>query len=288
LQAEVEKALTLVDAGIVTLRDITVDPTAPVSFSPLLSQIQATEAAIRSLYPKLTEAARLDDQNPSAQTTDRGHRGNPFRSIRYRLYDVDQILTETAGTLSHTGKLAESTLLLLNGIAGMSKTHLLCDLAMKRQKAGLPTVLLMGQRFRQPAEPWTQVLQQLHMAQWSAEEFVGALEAVAQSVNARLLVMIDALNEGAGREIWPDHESAFLQLIARSPWIGVVVSVRSSYEELVLPQSVIKSASRVTHGGFADHEYDASKTFFKFYGIELPSTPLLAPRWNITALILNN
>jgi hypothetical protein len=159
----------------------------------------------------------------------------------------------------------------------MGKTHLLCDLAMKRQKAGLPTVLLMGQRFRQPAEPWTQVLQQLHMAQWSAEGFVGALEAVAQSVNARLLVMIDALNEGAGREIWPDHMSAFLQLIATSPWIGVVVSVRSSYEELVLPQSVIKSASRVTHGGFADHEYDASKTFFKFYRIELPSTPLLAP-----------
>ena len=279
LQAEVEKALALVDAGIVMLRDITVDPTAPVSFSPLLSQIQATQAAIRSLYPKLTEAARLDDQTPSAQTTDRGHRGNPFRSIRYRLYDVDQVLTETAGTLSHTGKLAESTLLLLNGIAGMGKTHLLCDLAMKRQKAGLPTVLLMGQRFRQPAEPWTQVLQQLHMAQWSAEEFVGALETVAQSVNARLLVMIDALNEGAGREIWPDHMSAFLQLIARSPWIGVVVSVRSSYEELVLPQSVIKSASRVTHGGFADHEYDASKTFFKFYGIELPSTPLLAPEY---------
>ncbi len=181
--------------------------------------------------------------------------------------------------LSHTGKLAESTLLLLNGIAGMGKTHLLCDLAMKRQKAGLPTVLLMGQRFRQPAEPWTQVLQQLDVAQWSAEEFVGALEAVAQSVNARLLVMIDALNEGAGREIWPDHMSAFLQLIARSPWIGVVVSVRSSYEELVLPKSVMKSASRVTHEGFADHEYDASKTFFKFYGIELPSTPLLAPEY---------
>ena len=277
LQAEVEKALVLVDAGIVMLRDITVDPTAPVSFSPLLSQIQATQTAIRTLYPKLTEAARLDDQNPSAQTTDRGHRGNPFRSIRYRLYDVDQVLTETAGTLSHTGKLAESTLLLLNGIAGMGKTHLLCDLAMKRQKAGLPTVLVMGQRFRQHTEPWTQVLQQLHMAQWSAEEFVGALEAVAQSVNARLLVMIDALNEGAGREIWPDHMSAFLLLIARSPWIGVVVRVRSSYEELVLPQSIIKSASRVTHGGFADHEYDASKTFFKFYGIELPSTPLLAP-----------
>ena len=110
-------------------------------------------------------------------------------------------------------------------------------------------------------------------------DFVGALECVAQAANARVLVMIDALNEGAGRTIWPDHMSAFLKLIASSPWIAVAVSVRSSYEELVLPASVIETATRVTHEGFADHEYDASKTFFKHYGIELPSTPLLAPEY---------
>ena len=91
--------------------------------------------------------------------------------------------------------------------------------------------------------------------------------------------MIDALNEGAGRSIWPKHISAFLELVTRSPWISVVVSVRSNYEELVLPSAVSKSAARVTHQGFADHEYDASKTFFKHYGIELPLTPLLAPEY---------
>jgi len=91
--------------------------------------------------------------------------------------------------------------------------------------------------------------------------------------------MIDALNEGAGRSIWPKHISAFLELVTRSPWISVVVSVRSNYEELVLPSAVSKAAARVTHQGFADHEYDASKTFFKHYGIELPLTPLLAPEY---------
>ena len=63
----------------------------------------------------------------------------------------------------------------------MGKTHLLCDLASKRQQVGLPTILLMGQQFFcSPAEPWTQTLQQLDLAQWSAEDFVGALEAVGQ------------------------------------------------------------------------------------------------------------
>jgi hypothetical protein len=49
--------------------------------------------------------------------------------------------------------------------------------------------------------------------------------------------------------------------------------------EVVLSPSVIHSATRVTHRGFADHEYDASKTFIKHYGIELPSIPLLAPEY---------
>jgi hypothetical protein len=73
--------------------------------------------------------------------------------------------------------------------------------------------------------------------------------------------------------------SAFLQLATRSPWVSVAVSVRTSYERLVLPTSISETAMRVSHSGFADHEYDASKTFFQHYGIELPSTPLLAPEY---------
>ena len=33
------------------------------------------------------------------------------------------------------------------------------------------------------------------------------------------------------------------------------------------------------HSGFTGHEYDATKTFFVHYGLELPSTPLLAPEF---------
>lgn len=274
----VEDALGLVAIVIAMLREISVEPTSPVSFKPILDQIATAESAIQSVLTKLSESERLEDEKPR-EGADRSYRENPFRSTRYRLYDVERNLSEAVETLRYTETLAQSVLLLLNGTAGMGKTHLFCDLAVKRQKTGLPTVLLMGQRFRQPAEPWTQALQQLDLAQWSAGDFVGALECVAQAANTRVLFMIDALNEGAGRTIWPDHMSAFLELIARSPWIAVAVSVRSNYEDLVLPGSVIAAATRVTHEGFADHEYDASKTFFKHYGIELPSTPLLAPEY---------
>ena len=91
--------------------------------------------------------------------------------------------------------------------------------------------------------------------------------------------MIDALNEGAGRDIWPSNLAAFLSHLERSPWIGVVLTVRSAFEDLVLPEDVRSRAAVVTHSGFEGHEYDAVKTFFVHYGLDLPSTPLLAPEF---------
>ena len=137
----------------------------------------------------------------------------------------------------------------------------------------------MGQRFVSNDVPWSQVLQQLDLSSLSAEEFVGALEAVAQAAGSRALVMIDAINEGAGRNIWPSHLGAFLAPLESSPWIGVVLTVRSSFEKFILPADVHSRATVVTHSGFEGHEYDATKTFFVHYGLELPSTPLLAPEF---------
>jgi len=148
-----------------------------------------------------------------------------------------------------------------------------------RVEAHQPTVLLMGQRFVSNDAPWSQVLQHLDVAGLSAEEFIGALEAAAQASGERALLAIDAINEGTGRTVWPTHLAAFLAQVERSPWLGVVLSVRSSYEDVIIPTGLRGRALLVTHHGFREHEYDATKTFFVHYGLELPSTPLLAPEF---------
>nr|WP_143101685.1 AVAST type 2 anti-phage system protein Avs2 [Stigmatella aurantiaca] len=137
----------------------------------------------------------------------------------------------------------------------------------------------MGQRFVSNDAPWSQALHQLDLTGLSAEEFVGALEAAAQAAGSRALLVIDALNEGAGRTIWPSHLEAFIAHLERSTWIGVILAVRSSYEEIVVPVEMRSRANVVTHQGFTEHEYDATKTFFVHFGLELPSTPLLAPEF---------
>ena len=123
------------------------------------------------------------------------------------------------------------------------------------------------------------MLQQLGLQGKSPEQFIGALEAAAQAYDCRALVMIDALNEGRGREIWPSHLASFLARMERSPWIGAVFSVRTSYEEDIIKDEVKDRSVVLTHEGFAGREYDAVQTYFSFYGLEFPSTPILQPEF---------
>ena len=127
--------------------------------------------------------------------------------------------------------------------------------------------------------PWRQAADLLDETESSVEELVGALECAAQAAGVRVLVLIDALNEGKGPSIWPIHLSGFLAHFARSEWIGVVLSIRSSYDELI-SDAVREKAVIETHRGFGERSYDAMRTFFTHYGLELPSTPLIAPEFS--------
>jgi hypothetical protein len=260
-----------------SVRDIRVEPTGPLTFTGLIASCESVQNELRAFNVELLDAAQKYDAAPKTTTTP--YPQNPFHSSRYRFRDLIGVLEESCSTITHTQSLAGNAFLILDGSGGMGKTHLLCDLSIKRLEASLPTILLMGQRFLAPGDPWGQTLQQLDLVRYSAEEFIGALECAAQAANARALLIIDAINEGEGRNIWPHNMSAFRTLATRSPWISLVVSVRTSYESLVLPEEILKAAPRVHHDGFADHEFDAAKSYFQHYGIELPSTPLLTPEY---------
>ncbi|MCG6118383.1 MAG: hypothetical protein MEQ07_09360 [Aquimonas sp.] len=252
----------------------------PLPFKSVVEKIEATSAPMQMLTAHLeTRADEHDAQRPKDEAGHSRYRTNPFRECCYTLWRLECELREAAEALRRAHELAASSTLVLRGNAGTGKTHLLCDVVKRRVEARQPTVLLMGQRFVSNDAPWPQVLQHLDLAGLSAEEFIGALEASAQASGERALIAIDAINEGTGCTVWPTHLAAFLAQVERSPWIGVVLSVRSSYEDVVIPPEVRDRALLVTHSGFREHEYDATKTFFVHYGLELPSTPLLAPEF---------
>lgn len=282
IDAAVMAVSSKVQAVLTAFATIEAKPTGPLSLKAIVEQIRAAEDVTGELSRLLSEYERNLDAKPEptgVKLTRPSDGSNPFRNHRFQLARLASELRKARESLVHADAVAGSTLMLLRGAAGTGKTHLLCDVAQQRISAGRPTVLLMGQRFVSNDAPWSQALQQLDLANLSAEEFIGALEAAAQASESRLLLMIDAINEGAGRTIWPSHLAAFLAYVDRSPWIGVVLAVRSSYEDIVIPENVRTRATTVTHEGFMEHEYDATKTFFIHYGLEFPSTPLLAPEF---------
>ncbi len=239
---------------------IEVQPSGTLPFSRIATRIAAAEVAVGRLVQHLL--SRQEEHRVVSQYR------HQFESFAGKLRKVREEVEEAQ-------RWGGASLMIVRGHAGTGKTHLLCDVAHRRLAEGRPTVLLMGQSFTSGDAPWSQAANLLDESNRSAAEIVGALECAAQAAGARALVLIDALNEGKGLSVWPTHLSGFLEHFARSDWIGVVVSIRSSYDQLI-PDSVRDKAVVATHDGLGDRSYDAMQTFFRHYGLELPSIPLIA------------
>ena len=245
----------------------------------VVEKVIVTESMANAVQETLSELARdYESRTPDGKQEPR-YQQNPFWNWSYRIFHLQATLRNVRSALDQANSLSNASLVVLKGDAGTGKTHLLCDVAKRRIDAGLPTVLLMGQRFLGSDDPWSQALQHLDMRHASIEQFVGALEAAAQAADSRALFMIDALNERRGREIWPAHLSSFLARLDKSEWIGVILSVRSTYDKAVIPSNVLDQAETVIHTGFAGLEYDATQSFFSYYDLEFPSAPILQPEY---------
>lgn len=219
-----------------------------------------------------------------AQLQKQGTHDDQIRErLNARRYFAGQVAGDLSSILEYLGSseclLANTPALLLRGAAGTGKTHLFCDVAERRIKDGLPTVLFLGQHFVK-GEPWPQMLERLGLS-CSRDEFLGALEAAAEARGTRAMLIIDALNEGEGRLIWKERLPGFLTSLTRSPYMSVSLSVRTSYESAVVPDSLTPDKLlRDIHHGFAANEYEATKIFFKAFGIRLPAVPLLNPEFS--------
>lgn len=279
LQKKMEAAQLACDHTIEEFKALSNDP---VQQDPLGTLKCSLREAVRktgdlfSEYQQQREEAKVKRENSSSDATVPQEESDHSYTLR-------ELNADLRDALSHIDKLhaiASGNLAIIAGDAGSGKTHLLCDLAKQRSSKGLPSIVLMGQRFLDSGDPWTQALQQLDVGSWNAGDLVKVLEVVAQRANSRVLFIIDAINEGAGRQLWPAHLSAFLHRLKASPWIGIIISVRSSYAADLLPEDATQGAVWLEHRGFEDVEFDATRAFFEYFGIDLPSTPLLAPEFS--------
>jgi len=182
---------------------------------------------------------------------------------------------------SKTLKLANSPFLILNGAGGIGKSHLLADIVKNRNTEKLSSLFFLGQHFVTEEDPWTQIFKKNNI-RCSVDEFLGALSSKAQIKENRIVLFIDALNEGKGKYFWESNLNAFIAKIKKYEWLGLVLSARDTYLDLILPQQVAddKDITQITHYGFEQNINKATQLFFNYYKIDSPSVPLLHPEFN--------
>lgn len=178
-------------------------------------------------------------------------------------------------------ELANNPILIIKGEAGSGKSHLLGDIADERIKNNLPTLLLLGQHFHSAKTIEENILSLLHLDCTFTELLIN-LDKISDQIGSRVLVLIDAINEGAGSDLWSSQIDGFLSSIKKYKGIGIALSIRSTYFDDIISKEFIKTESPhiIEHKGFKGNEYEALKLFCEYYSLKLPSFPILAPEFS--------
>jgi hypothetical protein len=155
-----------------------------------------------------TKEKTKDAHSSSSQFDWAIHRLHEFRNAVFGI---------SAMAESDEVRLSNLPALLIVGSAGQGKTHLLCEVAKRDVKSSRPRLLLHGEQF-QDGEPWAQIVRLLGL-NCNRDELVGALEAAAQANNCRVLILIDAINEGPGNRLWKSFLPGMLTVLARSDYL---------------------------------------------------------------------
>lgn len=200
------------------------------------------------------------------------------KNVKWHFDDFLMSLYEVySGLENFSTKLADSPFLLIEGEAGIGKSHLIADVIEKSFKEAQYSILLLGQQFDK-GDVWTQIKNQLDIRE-SKTEFLGALNSKAETIGTRIIIYIDAINEGNGKEIWSDQLNGLLDDIKQYSNLGLVLTIRSTYKDIVLPDEFLSKINHFKHRGF-DNVQNATKIFFEHYKIQEPPIPLLNPEFN--------
>ncbi|WP_166925154.1 AVAST type 2 anti-phage system protein Avs2 [Flavobacterium poyangense] len=177
---------------------------------------------------------------------------------------------------------ANNPYLILEGEAGIGKSHMLGDIVTKRIKNNYESVFLLGQQFTTEDNQWSQIFNWLQIKNTTSEEFLNIINDRAKKTKKRIIIFIDAVNEGRGKYIWPENIKSFISEVKKYEYLGLVLSVRSSYKDLIFPKESIKELELIENKlhGFRNDAYDACKLFFSNYKIQLPNIPLLHPEFH--------
>ncbi|MGO5249749.1 SMEK domain-containing protein [Atopobiaceae bacterium LCP21S3_F11] len=191
-----------------------------------------------------------------------------INSVIHKYHSLHKLCSESG--FAYT----EKNFVLFTGNGGIGKSHYLADCCEKAIQEGNAAFLILGQEFVTSQSPCSQIATRIAGNSNHAACF-SEINRFAESRGHRAIIAIDALNEGIGRDYWTDHLPSLVETIRPFKNIILLASVRSTYEDEVIPPDYIKSDcafSRVQLTGFSNSP-DAVRLFCEHYQIEPPAFP---------------
>jgi len=173
-------------------------------------------------------------------------------------------------------ELLRNPFLLLAGVAGTGKSHILAHAVDFHLREGGTAILLLGQYFS-AGDPWPQLVTKLGLAHKSQDEILGAFQAAALATGRPSLIAFDAINESEDAAIWRHHLAGLVAAIKRFDRVALIVSCRSTYEDYCLPRP--HGMVRREHRGFEGNAAEAARQYLDKRGIDRPATPFLTPEF---------
>ncbi len=261
------------------------------------SKIAAVSVIANELGWRLSQKLREEKEKPESkkpldpQNTNGYPRTNSDRfdtDIHY-LYEANKALRHFIEfSVSSAAKLSNSPFLLLTGLAGSGKTHLLCDVVKHRiSQDSSASILIFGEFFDNSRDFWKNIANQIGLDEkYHKHKILKALELKGKAKKSRSILIVDALNESKPLLYWKKNLVKLFKDVKKYPNIGLAVSVRTGFEEEVLPSNAQKIFIKEEHRGFQFREWEAVTKFFKEFSLPLPEIPLLTPEFQIPLFLL--
>lgn len=267
---DVQKSTDLLNAISIVIENLEYSSESienEINSSTIKEQI---DNSLNMIYENISN---LNQQNTEGESAYSEHPSKYFfNNIEKLLIKLNQFI------ISKQVQLANKPYLLITGRPGVGKTHLLCDVAKKRIENNLPTLLIFNSKLNQD-DPWIQISRYFGFPNLERDKFLEALNTAAEARNSRTLLVIDAINEGESKRIWKENLAGMITLLTRYPRLGLVLSIRKSYEHSILPENISEDIIKIEHEGFGEQVFDAMEKFFEFYNIEVIDSPLLLPEF---------
>lgn len=245
---------------------------ATINFSDLMKRAENLQGEIEEVRHNLySDYSLTRDDEKARKELDADE--SRLREISSDLYSF----TEDYADLKID--MANNPYMIIKGEAGCGKSHLLGDVASNRIAEGQPTLLFLGTDFNDGS--YESVITSKIGFSGTFPEFLSSFNQIGCQVGSRALLMIDALNEGDHANLWKERLSGLIKSLSNYPAVGLVVSVRDTYYDDVIPDDVEANskATVIEHKGFKGLEYEAVKQFCQAYHLKLPNVPILTPEF---------